>query len=146
MKVMADLNVLMDVLQRREPFFASAAALCDWGSKMGNSLAVPAHAVTTVAYIVRKTAGAKAERTALEWLLGRFELVPADTNVFRLALSLEMDDYEDAVVAASAKLSGCSFVATRNLQDFAKSPVTPVMPSEFLASLPVTAGTDRKKR
>ena len=59
MKVLVDLNVLMDVLQRRDPFFASAAALCAWGEKRQNTLAVPAHAVTTVSYIVRKTAGAE---------------------------------------------------------------------------------------
>ena len=71
MKAMLDLNVLMDVLQRREPFFSSAAAVCAWGEKKRtNTLAVPAHAVTTISYIVRKTAGADAEGKALDWILG----------------------------------------------------------------------------
>ena len=67
---MLDLNVLMDVLQRREPFFSSAAAVCAWGEERANTLAVPAHAVTTISYIVRKTAGADAEGKALDWILG----------------------------------------------------------------------------
>ena len=41
----------------------------------------------------------------------------ADAAVFRLARTLGMDDFEDAVVAASAKLSGCDYVITRNVQD-----------------------------
>ena len=102
MKVLVDLNVLMDVLQRRVPFFASAAALCAWGEKRQNTLAVPAHAVTTVSYIVRKTAGAEAEGKALDWLLGNFAVIPADAAVFRFARTLGMEDFEDAVVAASA--------------------------------------------
>ena len=44
-----------------------------------------------------------------------------------------MDDFEDAVVAASAKLSGCDYVITRNVQDFRLSPVSAVPPAEFLA-------------
>ncbi len=134
MKVMIDLNVLMDVLQRREPFFASAAALCEWGTREGNDIAIPSHAVTTVSYIVRKTAGAKAERKALDWLLGSFTVVPAGVEVFRLAQTLQMEDFEDAVVAASAVTFQCAYIATRNLADFQKSPVTAVQPAEFLAS------------
>ena len=133
MKALIDLNVLMDVLQRREPFFASAVAVCKWGEKRQNTLAVPAHAVTTVSYIVRKSAGAKAECKALDWLLGNFAVIPADAAAFRLARTLGMDDFEDAVVAASAEMSGCSCIITRNVQDFLRSPVPAVQPAEFLA-------------
>ena len=134
MKAMLDLNVLMDVLQRREPFFSSAAAVCAWGEKKrSNTLAVPAHAVTTISYIVRKTAGEDAEGKALDWILGNFEVVPSDAAVFRLARTLGMDDFEDAVVAASASAVRCSYVITRNVADFRRSPVPAVQPSEFLA-------------
>ena len=133
MKVMLDLNVLMDILQRREPFFASAAAVCGWGEKRQNIIAVPAHSVTTISYIVRKTAGVDAESKALDWLLGNFAVIPADAAVFRLARTLGMDDFEDAVVVASASLSGCDYVITRNVQDFRLSPVPAVPPAEFLS-------------
>ena len=133
MKAMLDLNVLMDVLQRREPFFSSAAAVCAWGEKRANTLVVPAHAVTTISYIVRKTAGADAEGKALDWILGNLEVVPSDAAVFRLARTLGMDDFEDAVVAASASAVRCSYVITRNVADFRRSPVPAVQPSEFLA-------------
>jgi predicted nucleic acid-binding protein len=133
MKVLVDLNVLMDVLQRRDPFFASAAALCAWGEKRQNTLAVPAHAVTTVSYIVRKTAGAEAEGKALDWLLGNFAVIPADAAVFRFARTLGMEDFEDAVVAASAATSGCAHIITRNVADFQKSPVPALQPAEFLS-------------
>ena len=130
---MVDLNVLMDILQKREPFFASAAALCEWGEKEGNVLAVAAHAMTTISYIVRKTAGAKAEEKALKWLLDSFEIVPADALVFRQAMALGLPDYEDAVVTASAEASKCDYIVTRNLPDFAKSTIPAVQPAEFLA-------------
>ena len=130
---MVDLNVLMDILQKREPFFASAAALCEWGEREGRVLAVAAHAMTTISYIVRKMAGAKAEEEALKWLMDSFEIVPADTAVFRQAMSLGLSDYEDAVVAASAEASKCDYIVTRNIADFAKSSIPAIQPVEFLA-------------
>ncbi len=133
MKAMVDLNVLMDVLQRRDPFFTPAAALCEWGTNRGHQLAVPAHVVTTVSYIVRKTAGAKAEGDVIDWLLDSFEIVPAGTDVFRRAKSLGMGDFEDAVVAAAAESSGCDFIVTRNISDFAKANIPAIQPAEFLA-------------
>ena len=136
MKVMLDFNVLMDVLQHRDPFFSSAAAICERGRLRRCRLAIPSHAMTTISYIVRKTAGAEAEGTALDWLLDSFEVVPADAQVFRQAKALGMDDYEDAVVAASAELSKCDFIVTRNVYDFAKAKVPVVNATEFLASFP----------
>ena len=133
MKAMVDLNVLMDILQKREPFFASAAALCEWGEKEGQVLAVAAHAMTTISYIVRKMAGARAEEEALKWLLDSFEIVPADVSVFRRAMSLGISDYEDAVVAASAEAWKCDYIVTRNIADFAKSSIPAIQPAEFLA-------------
>ena len=118
MKALIDLNVLMDVLQRREPFFAAAANVCEWGKKRLNTLAIPAHAVTTVSYIVRKLAGKDAESKALDWLLKNFAVIPSDIAVFRLARTFGMVDFEDAVVAASAEISGCSYIITRNVHDF----------------------------
>jgi len=133
MKVLLDVNVLMDVLQRREPFFASAAAMCKWGEKRQNTIFVPAHAITTISYIVRKTAGVDAEDKALDWILNNFSVVPSDAAVFRVARSLGMVDFEDAVVAASAAAAGCAYVITRNVTDFGNSPVAAIQPSEFLA-------------
>ena len=134
MKVLVDVNVLMDVLQRRDPFFASAATLCEWGRKRGNRLYIPPHALTTISYIVRKTAGVEAESDAIDWLLDTFEIVPAGVAVFRKAKALGMSDYEDAVVAASAEAADCSFIVTRNVPDFKNAPIPAIQPSEFIAN------------
>ncbi|MBR4617161.1 MAG: hypothetical protein IKO55_16255, partial [Kiritimatiellae bacterium] len=74
-----------------------------WGEKRQNTLAVPAHAVTTVSYIVRKTAGAEAEGKALDWLLGNFSVIPADAAVFRLARASSLG----AVICASLGHDSC---------------------------------------
>jgi hypothetical protein len=39
-----------------------------------------------------------------------------------------MNDFEDAVQAACAERIGADYIVTRNLKDFAKSPVQAILP------------------
>jgi hypothetical protein len=51
------------------------------------------------------------------------------------ARGLAFDDFEDAVVAAAAEKLHCRWIVTRNVVDFASSPVPAVTPAELLAAL-----------
>lgn len=42
---------------------------------------------------------------------------------------------QDAVVAAAAESAGCSHIVSRNIRDFADSPVRAVTPEEYLLSI-----------
>jgi hypothetical protein len=44
---------------------------------------------------------------------------------------LATDDFEDAAVMAVAEASGSTFVVTRNVADFAPSPVRAITPADF---------------
>lgn len=130
---MVDLNVVLDVLQKREPHFAASSqvlALIRRGTHKG---CFPAHGITTVHYVTAKYAGeAKANQT-LDWLLSSFEVAPCGKKDFLHARSLGMTDFEDAVVASLALSADCAFVVTRNTDDFCRSPVPAVTPEELLA-------------
>lgn len=54
MKVMVDLNVLLDVFQRREPFFAASSGVMAIALEGRVEAVVPTHSVTTLYYIVSK--------------------------------------------------------------------------------------------
>ena len=47
-------------------------------------------------------------------------------------LMRSMPDFEDAVVAAVAERNGAAYILTRNINDFAGSPVPAITPAEFL--------------
>ena len=49
------------------------------------------------------------------------------------AKSLNMADFEDAVVVATAESSRCSVILSRNVADFKGAPVPVLTPEEFLA-------------
>jgi len=57
-----------------------------------------------------------------------------DTKAYDVhnALSANMSDFEDAIVAATALRETAEYVITRNIKDFVKSPIPAITPSEFL--------------
>ena len=133
MKVMLDLNVILDVVQNRSPWAESSARVCTYvesGKKIKGY--VSAHGITTVYYIARKNAGRQVAEQAIDWLLGLCDPCPCDRRVFQRARSLPLADFEDAVVVASAEAAKCDYIVTRNVQHFRESPVPAITPVDFL--------------
>jgi len=44
-----------------------------------------------------------------------------------------MPDYEDALIATCARHTKMDYIITRNIKDFANSPVPPIAPDNFIA-------------
>jgi len=51
------------------------------------------------------------------------------------AKHLNMPDYEDAVIASIAFRENASYIVTRNIADYANSPVPAITPADFIAGL-----------
>lgn len=132
MKVLFDLNILLDVMQQREVFYAaSAAALSKSLNKECEGL-VPGHAVTTLHYLLSRYTNKQKADEGVDFLLDNFVVVNAESDTFRNARQLAMKDFEDAVVASIATKAGCDVIVTRNINDFKQSPVPALLPEEFL--------------
>jgi len=134
-KVLVDLNVLLDVIQRREPHYAASAEVLSLIAAGELDGAVAGHALTTIDYVVSRFAGRKSADEAVDWILGGMEVVAEGRDVFLRPRSFEMKDFEDAVVAAAAEQAHADRVVTRNVDDFEHSPVPAVTPRELLAEL-----------
>jgi predicted nucleic acid-binding protein len=132
MRVMLDLNVLLDVAQRREPFYAASAAILSRAIEERDYACLPSHALTTLHYIVARYAGKERAGTLVDWVLAHLEIVPQDRAQFVRARSLRFDDFEDAALASAADAAGCELIITRNVADFGSSSVAAVTPEEFL--------------
>jgi predicted nucleic acid-binding protein len=131
-KVMLDFNVLLDVMQRREPFYAASATVLSQAVEEPGTSCLPGHALTTLHYIVAKYAGREQANTLVDWVLAHLEIVPQDRAQFVRARNLRFDDFEDAALASAAEAAGCKLILTRNVADFGASPVPAVTPEEFL--------------
>jgi len=130
-KVLLDLNVLLDVIQEREPHYSASAEILSriaWGEIEG---VVAGHALTTIHYVATKMGGREVGDRAVDWMLREVEVVAEGKELFLRARSLPMEDFEDAVVASAAEHSRCDYVVTRNVEDFAGSPIPVITPREL---------------
>lgn len=132
MKVLFDVNIVLDVLLAREPWAVDSARLLDAAERKEIAGYVAGHTITTAYYIVARSAGQKKAATAVTDLLRIVRVVPVEAADFAQALVLGMADFEDAVQAATAAKIGADFVATRNEKDFRRSPIRARSPSELL--------------
>ena len=68
--------------------------------------------------------------------LTRFvQVAPTTTDSVRYAANLPMRDFEDAMQVAAAAACGAAAIATRNVRDFARSPIRAATPQTLLHEL-----------
>ncbi len=134
-KVLFDLNVILDVLQKREPFYddsARALAYAETGRVQGF---VAPHSLTTLFYLLAKDRSPAAARVTLTSLLQFLSVAPVDGMTIEQALNLPYRDFEDAVQMVAAAQCKAEYLATRNPQDFQPALVTVIRPAELNALL-----------
>jgi len=133
-KVFVDTNILLDVLGRREPFYADSAqvwTLAETGQVEGfaSTLSLP-----NLFYVLRRASGAKAARKAVGMLRDIFSLVPLDVQITNQAIDADIQDFEDGIQFFSALRCGAAALVTRNTKDFPGGDVAIQTPAEFLAT------------
>ena len=133
--ILVDLNVVLDVFQARKPHYAASAAVLDRIVSKQVEAWVSAHAVTTIHYLVGRYRNLQAANEAVDWLMRFFQVASVGREQLLRARSMDLVDFEDAVVAAAAESAGCILIVSRNVKDFAKSPVPALIPEEYLATL-----------
>ncbi len=133
MTVTVDINVLLDVFQQRQPHYAASAQVVSLVAAGKLTGVCPAHGLTTLYYLVRKHAAKADAEAAMDRVLRYFQIGNLDATGWQRARQLTLEDFEDAVVAAVAAASGSAFVVTRNVGDFAQSPVAAITPADFLS-------------
>lgn len=68
-------------------------------------------------------------------LLENLPVARVTDAIIRQALPSPMKDFEDAVTSAVAESEKLEIIITRNLRDFAVSPVPAMLPVDFLLTL-----------
>ena len=133
MKLLFDVNVVLDVLLDRKPFAdasSEAWAAVERGDASG---LLSAHAVTTLHYLNARSVGNRQATETTEALLSVFDVAAVDEQVLRSAVALDWKDFEDAVTAAGARRAKCDAIITRNPRDFKGAAVKVLTPAEAVA-------------
>jgi predicted nucleic acid-binding protein len=133
--VLIDINILLDVLQKREPFYSASAgilAAVEAGKVHGY---VAAHSITTLFYLVQKGKSSAAARATITNLLQFLRIATVDQSTLEQALNLDFRDFEDAVQMISAMQCKADYLVTRNVKDYQPALLPVIQPVDFLATL-----------
>jgi predicted nucleic acid-binding protein len=134
-RVLVDLNLILDVLQQREPFYllsAGVLASAETGLIEGY---VAAHTLTTLFYLIAKDQSPETARVSLTELLQFLRVAPINQGIVEKALTLPYKDFEDAVQMMSAVQVGAKYLVTRDVRDYKAGPLAVLQPAELLALL-----------
>lgn len=132
MKILLDTNVVIDYLADRTPFADYAEqvlSLCESGEVDG---LVTANAITDIYYVVRKVAGREKTLEAIQTLCSILDIADVGKADILNAMDLDMSDYEDALAAQCAKRVKADYIITRDISDYANSPIPAKDPAAFL--------------
>ena len=131
--VLLDANVILDVLQKREPFYATSARVLALAETGQIHACIAAHTATTIFYLIAKNYSVEQARTALTDLLQILSVATVDQATVMQALALPYRDFEDAVQMVAAIRAGARYLVTRNVGDFKAGPLPVLQPVELLA-------------
>ena len=136
MKAMIDTCIIIDLMQKREPFFREAheifLAVADHkfeGFLSAKSIADIHYLMHRFFHDDRKT------REVLETLFELFSIADTTGEDCRKAIHSSIGDYEDAVMAESALRVNADCLVTRNTKDYVRAPLKVVEPGLFLAEI-----------
>jgi predicted nucleic acid-binding protein len=133
MKIVFDTNVVLDVLGERVPFATASTEAMAVVEREGVVGAITANTITDLYFLLQKRKVDPSEiKDALMNRLDALEVLDTTKALCLLAFKSPVSDFEDAVLAESAKQWSADYIVTRNTGDFTNSPVKAIMPGEFL--------------
>lgn len=140
MKVVLDTNIIVDVLQQREPW-------CEAGKMIFLAVAagqiqgcITAKQLADIHFFSRKQFKGEAHvdqkaRDIVAKLCALFELIDTFGADCVNAIAVPNNDYEDAILMTSAVRAGADCIVTRNVGDFSGAKIPVYTPDTLLEML-----------
>ncbi len=146
MRVFVDTDVLLDVLARRNPFYAPAAEIWTRAETGELDAWVSAISFNDCYHILRRLAGMGKARLGVRLIRDIFEVVPLDARIIGQALDSGIGDFEDAILFHSAARIRARYLVTRDPGDFRRGTLAVLTPQEHLAAPGASAGRPARRR
>ena len=135
MRLLIDANVVLDVLQKREPYWKDSSViwkLCETEQAEGY---ISTLTFANLMYVMRRELDPAQIRDVLDKLRLIFRFADFTAADMEKAAEMGWDDFEDAIQAATAERIMADSIITRNVRDFRNSRVIAFTPSEYIARL-----------
>jgi Predicted nucleic acid-binding protein, contains PIN domain len=129
-----DTNIVMDLLEKREPYCNDAVRLFTMAYNRQVSLVVSPMTYTTASYLLRKH-GSEGVRNLLSNFRRLSQVATTNERTVDDSLASQFTDFEDAMQYYTALKAKADIIITRNGKDFANSKIPVMTAAEFLATI-----------
>ncbi|MDP3296618.1 MAG: PIN domain-containing protein [Thermodesulfovibrionia bacterium] len=131
--VLCDINFILDIFLKREPFYYSAARLFKKIEDKKLKGYLCALSFPTLFYLLSKELNRTKALKTLEKIRIVFSVAAVDEKVIDLSLTADFKDFEDAVQYYSTIKVKADCIITRNKDDYVNDKIPVLTPEEFLA-------------
>ena len=131
MRIFVDTNVILDVIQKREPFYDDSNAFVESCRKLKSALAP--HSITNIFFAIRKDFSQSERKIILLSLLDFIDVVIIGKHqIIKALLNSKIGDFEDALQLECAREFNADYIVTRDPKHFKGSEIETISPSEFV--------------
>jgi predicted nucleic acid-binding protein len=135
MNALLDMNVVLDVLLVRQPWFPEASQVWDAHRNSQIVAGIAAFTVPTVFYVVRRQTDLSHAHDAVRTCLTTLDIVPVQRTTLDLARTLAGSDYEDNLQLACAIEANMDCLVTRDPSGYPGATIPVLTPAQLLAQL-----------
>lgn len=133
-KLFLDTNIVIDLLERREPFCNDAVQLFSMAYNKQVQLVVSPMTFATASYLLRRH-GSEGVRNLLANFRQLVRVATANERTIDDSIASRFGDFEDAMQYYTALKADADIIITRNGKDFTQSKLPVMTAGDYLASL-----------
>ena len=132
MKLLIDTNVIMDVLQKRQPFFRESKKVCECCEIGLVDGFISSLSIANIVYVLRRSIDSENVESLVEMIDLLF--IVEDTKRIDIvkAAGSKWRDYEDSIQHQIAKRLKLDYIVTRNTKDYAGSDIPVITPGQAI--------------
>lgn len=135
-KLLIDTNIVIDLLAKREPFFASTAKIFSLADKNQVEISISSLTFANTSYILARLKTMKEARDILRKFRVLAKVLSLNEKIIDLALNDEsFNDFEDGLQYYSAIENDQDIIITRDLRDFKGAKIPVMTAEEYLISI-----------
>ena len=135
-RIFADINIVIDLLSRRKPFFEEAAEIFSLADKKQVELSVSSLTIANTGYTLLRQMDSNKAKSVLRKLRLILKILPLDDKIIGLALNDEtFSDFEDGLQYFTAIEDEQEIIITRNLKDYKNSKLPAMTAKQFIAMI-----------
>ena len=131
--VLCDINFILDIFLKREPFYYSAARLFQHIENKKLKGYLCALSFPTLFYLLSKELSKEKAIQILEKIRIVFRVAAVDEKIIDLSLTSDFSDFEDAIQYYSAIQAKADCVITRDKNDYINDKIPALTPEEFIS-------------